>query len=88
MRPAACCTKRPLQDATALYKFCVVYQRSDLVGLLPPMKERMNSTIKIKNKILAMEAAPAAMPKNPKIPATIAIIKKITVQRNISSNFR
>jgi hypothetical protein len=35
-----------------------------------------------------MEAAPAAMPKNPNIPAMIAIIKKIIVQRNICLHFR
>jgi len=72
----------------ALHSFSVVHQRSDLLWLLPPMKESRNSTIKIKNKIFAMEAAPAAMPKNPKIPAITAIIKKIIVQRNISLNFR
>jgi len=52
------------------------------------MKESRNSTIKIKKRILAMEAAPAAMPKNPKIPATIAMIRNIIVHRNISLNFR
>jgi hypothetical protein len=51
--------------------------------LRPEIKERRNSTIKIKNRILAMEAAPAAMPKKPKTPAMIAMMRKISVQRNI-----
>lgn len=42
-----------------------------------------NNTIKIKNKILAMLSAPEAMPPKPKIAATIAMIMKIIVQRNI-----
>ena len=42
----------------------------------------------MKNKTFAIEAAPAAIPKNPKKAATIAIIRKITVQRNISCAFR
>lgn len=37
----------------------------------------------IKNKILAMLAAPAAIPPKPKIAAMIATIKKVIVQRNI-----
>ena len=39
--------------------------------------------MKMKNKILAMEAAPAATPPNPKIAAIIATIRNITVQRSI-----
>ncbi len=41
----------------------------------------------MKNKILAIEAAPAATPPNPKIAAMIATIKKITVQRSIKYDF-
>ena len=37
----------------------------------------------MKNSILAMLAAPAAIPPNPKIPAMMAKITKVTVQRNI-----
>ncbi len=37
----------------------------------------------MKNKIFAMLAAPAAIPPKPKIPAIIARIINITVQRNI-----
>jgi hypothetical protein len=42
--------------------------------------------MKIKNRILAIEAAPAAMPKKPRAPAMIAIMRKINVQRNIGFN--
>lgn len=41
----------------------------------------------MKNKIFAMPAAPAAIPPNPKIAATIATIKNIIVQRNIGVYF-
>jgi len=51
------------------------------------MRETRNKTRKMKNKILAMEAAPDATPPNPKIAAIIAMIRNITVQRNIVSNF-
>lgn len=47
----------------------------------------MKITRKIKNITFAIPAAPAAMPVKPKIPATIATIRKITVQRNIGYNF-
>jgi hypothetical protein len=44
--------------------------------------------MKMKNKTFAIEAAPAAIPKNPKIPAIIAITKKIIVQRSIKMIFK
>ncbi len=37
----------------------------------------------MKNNILAMLAAPAAIPPNPNIPAIMAKIIKVTVHRNI-----
>ena len=43
--------------------------------------------MKIKKRILAMEAAPAAIPPNPNIAAIMAMIKKVTVQRNIVVGF-
>ena len=49
----------------------------------PNIKTRMNSTKKIKNKILAMEAAPAAIPVKPKMAATIAIIKNMAAHLSI-----
>jgi hypothetical protein len=55
--------------------------------LAPKTSESTKSTRKIKNKTFATEAAPAAIPPNPKIAATIAIIRKVTVQRNIRFKF-
>ncbi len=37
----------------------------------------------MKNKIFAILAAPAAIPPKPNIPATMARIINVTVQRNI-----
>ena len=42
----------------------------------------------MKNKIFAMEAAPEAIPPKPNIAAMMATTKNITVQRNISFNFK
>ena len=53
----------------------------------PAIREIKKSTTKIKNNIFAMDAAPAAIPPNPKIAAIIATMKKINAQRNISSCF-
>lgn len=53
------------------------------VALLPKSKLSTNNTKKIKNKILAIPAAPAAIPPKPNIAAMMATIKKMTVQRNI-----
>ncbi len=39
----------------------------------------------MKNKTFAIEAAPSAIPPNPNMAATMAIIKKITDQRNITN---
>ena len=44
--------------------------------------------MKIKNNTLAIPAAPAAIPPNPKTAAIIATTKKITVQRNIVISFK
>lgn len=56
--------------------------------LLPRIKEIIKSTINMKNNTLAMLAAPAAIPPNPKTPAIIANIIKVTVQRNIVICFK
>ena len=58
------------------------------VVLLPEIRLRTNNTKKIKNKTLAIPAAPAATPPKPKMAAMIAITRKITVQRNITFNFK
>ena len=42
----------------------------------------------MKNKILAIELAPAAIPPKPNTAATMAIIKKMTAQRNISIDLK
>ena len=44
--------------------------------------------MKMKNKTFAIEAAPDAIPPKPNIAAMMATTKKITVQRNISLNFK
>lgn len=44
--------------------------------------------MKMKNKIFAILAAPAAMPPNPKIPAMIANMIKVIVHRNIMCCFK
>ena len=48
----------------------------------------IKSARKMKNNTFAMEAAPSAIPPNPNMAATIAIMKKITDQRNITQSFR
>ncbi len=58
------------------------------MGFLPVNSEITNSTKNIKNKIFAIPAAPAAIPPNPKIPATIAKIINVTVQRSIVYGFK
>ena len=58
------------------------------VDLLPKMRESRNSTMNMKNRIFAMEAAPEATPPNPKIAAIMATIRNITVQRNIAKWFK
>lgn len=54
----------------------------------PVNRDIRKSTIKMKNNILAMEAAPAAIPPKPKTAAIIATMKKISAQRNIWSVFK
>ena len=49
----------------------------------PNIIVKRNNTIKMKNRTFAMEAAPAAIPVNPKIAAMMAIIKNITAYLSI-----
>ena len=58
-----------------------------LKTVAPKIKARRKRTMKMKNKTCAIDAAPSAIPPNPKMAATIAMIKKITAQRNIILNF-
>ena len=48
----------------------------------------MQSTIKIKNNVLAIPAAPDAIPVNPKTAAMSAITKKIADHFNMTLVFR
>jgi len=50
---------------------------------LPKIRESTNNTKKIKNNILAILAAPAAIPPNPNMAAIMARTTKISVQRSI-----
>jgi hypothetical protein len=53
-----------------------------------PLKREITNNIKNRKKhIFAIVAAPPAIPPNPKIPAMIAIITNVIVQRNIILNF-
>ena len=52
----------------------------------PKNSDTTNRIRKMTNNILAMEAAPAAIPPNPNTAAMIATIRKITVHRNIVRN--
>jgi len=54
---------------------------------LPNINDKINNTTNRKNINLAMPAAPAAIPPNPNIAATIATIRNINVQRNIELSF-
>jgi hypothetical protein len=57
--------------------------RHFLNRLAPNKMAMMNNARKMKKRTLAMEAAPSAIPPNPKMAAMMAITKKITDQRNI-----
>jgi hypothetical protein len=51
---------------------------------MPDIREITNNIKNRKNRTFAIPAAPAAIPPNPKIAATIATTRKIIVQRSIS----
>lgn len=50
----------------------------------PPKSEAMKRMRKTKNRILAIPAEAAAIPAKPNTAATIATIRKISVQRNMT----
>ena len=57
--------------------------------IVTPSITKTNTRIrKTKNSVLAIEAAPAAIPVKPKIAAIIAITKKIAAHRNITFCFK
>ena len=55
----------------------------DLKIVMPKMSTINHTDIKMKKSILAIAAAPSAIPVKPNIPAIIAIIRKRNDQRNI-----
>lgn len=54
----------------------------------PFTRDSTNSTMNMKNNILAIPADAPAIPPNPKIPAIMAIITNVIVQRNIILVFK
>ena len=60
---------------------------SDLVTDLPKIKDNKNSTRKMKNRIFAIDVAPAAILPKPNTAAITAITRNIIDQRNITYNF-
>ena len=56
---------------------------SQTLLLRPKMIATRNKTIKTKNNILAMPAAPVAIPPKPNTPAITAMMMKMIAQRNI-----
>ena len=55
-----------------------------MVRLLPRISEAINNTTKMMNNTLAIPARADAIPKNPKIPATMANKKNVKVHPNIT----
>jgi hypothetical protein len=53
----------------------------------PRINAIRNNTINIENKTLATDAAPSAIPVNPNIAATIAIMKKVADHLSIAFVF-
>ena len=52
--------------------------------VMPNKRTTSHTAKKIKNRVLAIAAAPAAMPVKPNIPAIIAITRKMNDHRNIT----
>ncbi len=70
------------------FNFVLILLNSSCYTLLRPLiSEIINNTKNMKNKIFAILAAPAAIPPKPNIPAIIARIINMTVQRNIIIDF-
>lgn len=70
------------------FNFVLILLNSLCYTLLRPLiSEIINNTKNMKNKIFAILAAPAAIPPKPNIPAIIARIINMTVQRNIIIDF-
>jgi hypothetical protein len=63
---------------------CYFLEKRDPPNTNAPIKR----TRKIKNNILAIDAAPAAMPVKPNTAAIIAIMKNVAAHFNIVVNFK
>lgn len=70
--------------------FCLIgYRFYFFPNIAPPRTiAPIKRIIKMKNKTFATDAAPLAISVNPKIAATIAIIKKVAAHFNIVVSFR
>jgi hypothetical protein len=64
-----------------------MFQAFPLKMVPPRISAPRNKIRNTKNKIFAIEAAPLAIPVNPKIAATIAIIRKVADHFNIAINY-
>lgn len=76
--------KFTLRIEKILLLYAAVIEAYTLV--LPNMSERINRARKTKKMILAIEAAPAATPPNPKKAAIKAITKNVMDQLSIRSS--
>jgi aminoglycoside phosphotransferase (APT) family kinase protein len=76
-------TSPEFQIGNSLKYFLLRMECHFLKRLAPNNMAIIKRARKIKKRTLAIDAAPSAMPPNPKIAAIIAITKKITDQRNI-----
>jgi hypothetical protein len=59
----------------------------ELPALFPKINDITKRIRKMINRILAIDAAPVAMPPKPKTAAMMAIMRKVTVQRNMIVKF-
>jgi hypothetical protein len=64
-------------------RIIVLVTDHDFVNFFPNISDIIKRTRKIKKRIFAIEAAPAAIPPNPSTAAIIAIMRNVTVQRSI-----
>src|SRR5687768_10407482 len=75
--------RRSLLADFAAIRYAVARQGPKAPPRQPKNRLMMNSTRKMKNNTCAMLDAVAAMPPNPKMPATMATTRKINAQYNI-----
>ncbi len=68
------------------YIKCITLNHHFLKRVAPKINDPTTRIIKIKKMILAIDAAPAAMPVKPNIAATMAINKNVAVHFSIVVN--